>query len=179
MSLSRLVLPAVPRARLVQTSFDNLTWTSQLPWPHAPSTPSLLPPFSLSSFPHIPFSCACPHNSHLQPSLPWIILASARLAHVDHRIPNIPNNLSLQVLPLPTSINLHPLIVHTLALPLPLISTTVVITATMCLFKLSKEETGEPLSISPAEYDNTLLTRISCHLVPTPNLALQWQMLRS
>lgn len=140
--------------------------------PHsAPSTRSPFPPPPHPSFPSIPFSCACPHSSRLKPSLPWIILASARLAHIDRPIPNIPNNLSLQILPLPTSINPHPLILRIVALPLPLISTTVVITATMYLFKPPKEETGVPRSISPAEYDNTLLTRISCHLVPTPNQA--------
>jgi len=157
--------------------FDHFAWSSQFPWPHAPSTLFLLPSSQpiLPSFSYTSFARACPHSSHLQPSLPWIIPASAPLVHVDHPIPNIPNNLCHQILPPPTSINPHRLILDTVVLLILMMATT----TTMSLFKLLKEETGEPRSISLAEYDNTLPIRISCHQpVPTPKLVSQWPMLR-
>jgi hypothetical protein len=160
---------------------------SRSPCPHAPSTlhlplpfPSLPPSLSLSlsptlvpSFFCIPFTLACTFSPHLQPSLPWIIPASAHLAHLDRPTPSTLINLCLQILPLPTPISLR-LITLTV---LPVSLTTLV--ATISLFRTPKEETGEHHSTSPAEYDNTRLTRMSCHnRVQTPNLVLRWSMLR-
>ena len=146
--------------------------TRWFPWPHAPSTPPLLPalpPFFRPFIHTVPLPLACPHNSLFQPSLPWIIQASALLVHIDHPIPSTPTSLYLQLFP-PTSTSL--LIALTVLLPL---ATAV----TISLFRLPKEATGKLPSINQAEYDNTLLTRMFCHQrVLTPNLVSQWRMLR-
>jgi hypothetical protein len=150
---------------LYPVSSTHSTCHSLFPWPHT------LPPrffSSLLSHPSsvllfIPFPLACPHNSLFQPSLLWIMPASALPAHIDHLIPSTPTSLYLQVLP-PTSISL--LIALTPPLPLAIF-----------LFRPTKEATGKPPSISQAEYDNTLLTRMFCHKqVLTPNLVSQWRM---
>jgi hypothetical protein len=175
---------AVTTCSAARGLFNHTTLTTyHLTWPSHSFPGHTLPPRLSSSHPssvlsYAPLARACPHSSHLQPSLPWIIRASAHLARIDHLIPNIPNHLWLQLLPLPTSINPQPLIVHSIA---PLISKTLVTAPTMCLFKVPKEETGELRSINPAEYDNTLLTRMFCprRLVPTLNLVSQWWMPRS
>ena len=159
--------------RPVSSTFNyvQLVTHSLFPWPHT------LPPRLSSPISHpssvllsIPFPLACPHNSLLQPSLPWITLASALLAHIDHPIPSTPTSLYLQILP-PMSISL--LIALTAFLPLATL-------VPIFLFRLPKEVTGKPPSISQAEYDNTLPTRIFCHKrVPTPNLVSQCRTLRS
>jgi len=145
------------------------TCHSRFPWPHAPSTLLLLPTLPPSSvLLSIPFPLACPHNSLFLPSLLWIIPASVLLARIDHPIPSTPTSLFLQIPP-PTSISL----LIALTIPLPLATPV-----TISLFKLPKEATGKPPSISQAEYDNTLLTRMFWHKrVQTPNLVSQWRML--
>jgi hypothetical protein len=130
--------------------------------PHAspPHSPTLLP--SLYSYPSPLHALITPSFNRL---LPWIIPANALLAHVDHPIPSTPS-LYLQILPL---------IAFTIPLPL---ATPVIIS----LFRLPKEATGKPPSISQTEYDNTPPTRMFCHKrkrVLTPNLVSQWRMLHS
>ena len=160
---TQLVTHGLPAHTLPPRNTSLFPFLSPSPFP-----PPLPYPCPVLFFLCIPFTLACTFSPHLQPSLPWIIPASAHLAHLDRPTPSTLINLCLQILPLPTPTSLR-LIALTV---LPVSLTTLV--ATTSLFRTPKEETGEHHSTSPAEYDNTRLTRMSCHKrVQTPNLVLR------